>query len=86
MAYSVQFSPAASRQFRRLTRALQERLQQGIDGLETEPRPSGVVKLKGESDTYRLRLGDYRVIYEIHDTVLRVLVLRVGHRREVYRG
>ena len=55
-----------------------------MDSLATNPRPHGVVKLSGQ-DAYRLRAGDYRIVYEIHDRILLVVVLDVGHRREVYR-
>ena len=54
--------------------------------LADNPRPRGVEKLEGRENRYRIRVGDYRVIYEIHDEVLLVLVVRIGHRREVYRG
>ncbi len=56
-----------------------------IDALADNPRPSGAVRLKG-TDFFRVRIGDYRVVYEVHDSVLRVLVVRVAHRREVYRN
>ncbi|MGI8966712.1 MAG: type II toxin-antitoxin system RelE family toxin [Limisphaerales bacterium] len=52
--------------------------------LETIPRPSDVKKLKGRS-AWRIRVGDYRVIYEIHDRILRIIVVTIGHRREIYR-
>jgi mRNA interferase RelE/StbE len=58
---------------------------QAIDKLPDNPRPSGCRKLKG-ADVYRIRVGDYRVVYEIHDDVLIVLVVRVAHRSEVYKG
>jgi mRNA interferase RelE/StbE len=53
--------------------------------LAEEPRPSGVVKMAGEAFTYRVRLGDYRIVYEVQDEVLCILVIKVGHRREVYK-
>jgi mRNA interferase RelE/StbE len=49
------------------------------------PRPPGVVKMHGSEGYYRLRVGDYRVVYAIEDAVLLVLVVRIGHRRDVYR-
>ena len=54
-----------------------------LAGLETNPRPADVKKLKGR-DAWRIRVGDYRVIYEIHDRILQVIVITVGHRREIY--
>jgi len=60
-------------------------MQREIDGLELEPRPSGVVKLSGSSDLYRVRSGDYRIIYRIEDQILQVLVIKIGNRRDVYK-
>lgn len=54
-----------------------------LAGLETNPRPPDVKKLTGR-DAWRIRVGDYRVIYEIHDRVLQIIVIAIGHRREVY--
>jgi len=56
-----------------------------LTGLETNPRPADVKKLKGR-DARRIRVGDYRVIYEIQDRVLQIIVITLGHRREVYRS
>jgi mRNA interferase RelE/StbE len=85
MSYQIEFSKRAAKQFKALTLDIQQRLQPKIDALGEEPRPSGVVKLEGEDELYRIRIGDYRVVYQIQDQILQVLVLRVGHRRAVYR-
>jgi len=53
--------------------------------LETQPRPSGCRKLSGSDDIFRLRLGDYRIIYRVEDEKLVVLVIEIGHRRDIYR-
>ncbi len=82
--YSVTFTPAAARQWRRLTKQAQAQLQPMIDALATAPRPSGVVKLEG-GEGYRVRSGNYRVVYDIEDRELRVMIVRVANRREVYR-
>jgi len=84
VAYRLEFTPGANRQFRKLPKNLQARLTPHLDALTQNPRPSGIEKLKGE-EGYRLRVGDYRVLYEVRDKALLVLVMRVGHRREVYR-
>ncbi len=55
-----------------------------LEGLETDPRPPGASKLAGHENRWRVRAGDYRVLYEIQDDVLLVLVVRIGHRRDVY--
>lgn len=70
---------------RRLPKQIQERIEKGIDSLAVNPRPPGAKKMKGFENMYRLRVGDYRVIYQVEDDVLTVLVVRVGHRRDIYR-
>jgi len=61
------------------------RLRAAIDGLAENARPSGCVKLAGAPDVYRIRVGDYRIIYQVKDAALIVLVLSIGHRGDVYR-
>lgn len=85
MIYRVEFSPAASRQFRKLDATARRRVQAAVELLAIEPRPSGAKKLVGGDGEWRVRTGDFRIIYEIHDGVLLVLVLALGHRREVYQ-
>jgi mRNA interferase RelE/StbE len=85
MAHTVEFSPGAERDFRKLAREIQLRLRPRIDALADNPRPSGAKKLKGRSEMWRIRAGDYRIVYEIRDRILVVLVVRIAHRREVYR-
>lgn len=84
MSYSVRLTAAAERQLRWLSGHVQERLVRALALLELEPRPAGCRKLTGES-LYRVRVGDYRIVYEVRDRELLVLVLRVAHRRDVYR-
>jgi len=83
--YEVKFTKGARKMFRKLSQEVQERIQTKIDELAIEPRPNGVKKLKGEENAYRIRVGDYRVIYEIFDDVLLVSVVEVGHRSNVYK-
>jgi mRNA interferase RelE/StbE len=84
--YKVTILPTALGQLAELPHHDQKRIRERIDGLAADPRPPGVKKLKGEPDLYRLRSGNYRIIYSIEDVRLIVLVIRIGHRREVYRG
>jgi mRNA interferase RelE/StbE len=84
--YRILFAPSARRQLEDLPRKVQQRIAAHIDQLAVSPRPRGSIKLEGEDDLYRIRVGKYRVIYGIQDDELIVLVLRVGHRRDVYRG
>ena len=85
MDYRIEFTRRALKQFKSLTREIQLRLRPQIESLAKDPRPSGVKKLSASEDLYRIREGDYRVIYRVQDKVLLVLVLKVGHRRDIYR-
>lgn len=85
MSYRVDYSPAAGKFLRGLRDAvLLRRFDQAIGKLQNDPRPPGSVKLTGVS-YHRIRVGDYRVLYRIKDDVLIVLVVEIGHRREIYR-
>ena len=85
MTYSVRLSAAAQRDLDRLDTATTERVLRRIELLAANPRPHGVEKMAGPDDLYRVRAGDWRIIYQIADRVLSVLVVKIGHRREVYR-
>lgn len=83
--YRVLFKPSAERAFLALPRDIQKRLDKRLLALQDNPRPPGVKALTGEPGVLRLRVGDYRVLYEVHDAVLivLVLVLKVAHRGDV---
>ena len=85
MSYEVQILPKAARQIKALSVEVRQDISLTIQSLANEPRPIGVKKLSGEKDIYRVRVGNYRVLYRIVDKVLVVVVVSVGHRREVYR-
>lgn len=85
MSYQIQFSPVSARQLRKLDGHAQRRIQAVVELLAQEPRPAGAKKLVGGQGEWRVRTGNYRIIYEIDDGVLVILVLAVGHRRDVYR-
>jgi len=86
MPYTVEILRRAEKALRALTdRKLYLRLREAIDALAVEPRPHGCTKLSGAKNIYRVRVGDYRIIYQIEDGLLLVLVAEIGHRREVYR-
>lgn len=70
----------------KLPRDIQHRLDPALLALADNPRPPGCKKLQGREETYRIRVGDYRVIYRVEDDRLIVLVIEIGHRRDVYRG
>jgi mRNA interferase RelE/StbE len=83
--YELEFRPAALRALRKLPKDILRRIRAATEALCDEPRPDGVVKLAGVDDLWRIKVGDYRVIYTIADDVLVVAVVRIGHRRDVYR-
>jgi mRNA interferase RelE/StbE len=86
MAYTIEIARPAQRQLKKLDQTTRNRLSRRIDRLAMEPRPSGVVKLTDVSPPiYRLREGQYRVLYTIDDGKLIVLVVRVTHRSDAYR-
>ena len=84
MTYRIEVAPLAQRQIRKLSREAQGRILLRIGELGANPRPSGVKKLADEENLYRVRIGDYRIVYQISDRELLVLIVKVGHRREVY--
>jgi mRNA interferase RelE/StbE len=84
MAYRIEFAPAAARQLRKLDPQARRRIQAAVELLASEPRPAGAKKLVDGEGEWRVRTGDYRVVYEIQDDLV-VLVLAVAHRRDVYR-
>jgi len=83
--YTILLLPAAEREWRKLAPAVRERIAALLLALEDEPRPPGVAKLRGAVDRWRIRSGDYRVIFHVDDPTRTVTVLRIAHRREAYR-
>ncbi|KQO64941.1 type II toxin-antitoxin system RelE family toxin [Curtobacterium sp. Leaf261] len=84
-SYSVEFTSAAAREIRKLPKTLRTHLLDAIELLSTDPHPHGAKKLVGTRSAWRLCVGDHRVIYDVADAVMIVTVIRVAHRREVYR-
>lgn len=84
--YEIEFLPSAARQLKKLAVVGRDTVMVAIDGLATEPRPVGAKLLSGTSDEriWRLSVGDYRVLYQVSDSILLVLVVRVADRREAY--
>jgi mRNA interferase RelE/StbE len=82
--YAVEIIPKAEKEFLKLPERLKDSISRKILTLEDNPRPFGSKKLK-ETDYYRIRIGDFRVIYRIHDPAKLVKVLSIAHRKEVYR-
>jgi len=83
--YRVELVPSAARALKKLDHRTRLRVARMIDGLADDARPQGVKLLSVEDRIYRLRAGDFRILYQINDKVLLILVVAIGHRREVYR-
>ena len=83
--YKVFIDPRAKKQLLAVGQVEQRRIEKNIDSLAANPRPPDCKKLQGVDGLFRVRVGDYRIIYQVKDRELIVLVVRVGHRREVYR-
>ena len=86
MVYQVTILPAALRQLADIPKPDQRPIRKKIDGLSDEPYPPGAKKLHGKHEFFRLRSGNYRIVYTVEHERLIVLVVRIGHRREVYRN
>ena len=84
MSYRVELTTAAARQIKKLPRPARDRILDAVANLTGDPRPRGAKKLAGEETAWRIRVGDYRVIYDVFDSELVVTVVRAGHRHEVY--
>lgn len=86
MTWTVTLAPSAARQLRKMDPPARRRIQAVIDLLAQDPRPPAATQLVGGQGEWGVRTGDYRIVYEIWDQELLVLVVRLGHRRDVYRG
>lgn len=85
MKYQVKVVPSAKKALKNIENHYVKKIQQRIDLLETDPRHHGCIKLSGKEFTYRTRVGKYRIIYEIYDDKVLVLVVNIDHRKDVYR-
>ena len=84
--YQIAFTPAAQRQLASLDPPTQRRVAHRIEALGSTPRPPGAEALKGGQGELRIRIGDWRIIYMVHDAELLVLVIKIGHRGDLYRA
>jgi len=85
MAYAIIVKPSAKRELSRLPREVQRRIAERIDELARSPRPPGAETYRGRQHSYRTRVGDYRIVYEVDDSRAEVWVFLIGHRKDVYR-
>jgi mRNA interferase RelE/StbE len=86
MSYNIEIKPSAQKALAKIPQPQRGRIVKRIDRLAAEPRPKDSKKLSTEDSLYRVRVGDYRIIYQVEDDVLLVLVVRIGSRGDVYRG
>jgi len=85
VGYQIEIKRSAAKEIAALPKRDQRRVVSAIEALATDPRPEAARKLTNSENTYRIRVGDYRVVYQVVDEILTVLVVRVGHRKNVYR-
>ena len=85
MNYSVEILPRALKELEKISDPSYRRIVNIIDDLKNQPRPAQTLKLKGHEHRWRIRTGDYRILYEIHESTKTVIVFRVAHRKEAYR-
>lgn len=83
--YELEIAAAAERTLRKLDAPTRRRMLRALADLTSDPRPAGVIALTGYAGVLRHRVGHYRIVYEVHHDRLVVLVLDLGHRREIYR-
>lgn len=86
MTYTIVYRPSARKALLDLPDSVTRRIEPAIDALAANPRPIGVKKVAGSRNLHRIRVGAYRVVYEIHDDIITVVVVRIGNRRDVYRS
>ena len=84
-SYKIEVSATAEKQLRKLGKENRQRIIEAISSLAKTPRPKGCRKLKGFEDVYRIRVGTYRLIYNIDDKQILIIIIKVGHRKHVYR-
>ena len=85
MKYSVEFKKSAAKTLRKLPQSVQKRIIDKLSEIENSPPPSVETKLNGNIPFHRIRVGDYRIIYEIQNDILVILVVKIGHRKDIYK-
>jgi len=85
LKYSIEFKRSAAKALKKLPKQDRRRIRDKIDSFADNLPDPAITKMKGDNPFHRVRAGDYRIIYEIHDDTLLILVLKIGHRKEVYR-
>jgi len=84
--YQIEWKTSALRELKKLDKPVIPRIITAVESLVENPFPMGIRKLQGSEHTYRLRVGDYRILYEVCQSILRIQIVRVRHRKDAYRG
>lgn len=84
--YKIKYDKRFIKELEKIPSNIREKLKLAIEGLKDTPRPSGCIKLTGYKNLYRIRVGDYRVGYEIHDQLVVIVLVTVAHRRDIYKN
>ncbi len=85
MGYHLEYRASFKKELRKLSPKIRRAIVERILNLADDPRPNGVTKLRGADKTYRIRQGDYRIIYNIYDELIIIELIKIGHRSDVYR-
>ena len=83
--YVIKFDKRFIKLLEKIPVQFRTKIKEAIEELKSNPRPQGFIKLKGQNNLNRIRIGDYRVVYEIHDNILIILLIIIGHRKDVYK-
>ncbi|NGX63551.1 MAG: mRNA interferase RelE [Candidatus Anoxychlamydiales bacterium] len=83
--FKIQFSKRAVKELKKLPKTQQRKISTRIEKLMNNPYPSNAKKLIGETDLFRIRVADYRIIYQIKGKILTILILKIGHRKDIYK-
>ncbi len=86
MLNRLEYRSSVKKELRKLPKTDRKAVIEKIQGLKDKPRPEGSSKLKGSRDLFRVRYGDYRIIYQVKKNILIITIIRIGHRREVYKN
>ena len=86
MSYRIVFTKSAAKSLKKISKADQKRIADKIDSLAEAPPNPDTTKMKGNNPFHRVRVRDYRIIYEIQDEILIILIVKIGHRRDIYRN
>ena len=84
--YRIEWKASALHELKRVDRQFVPRIVAAVGSLSDNPFPTGVRKIQGTERAYRIRVGDYRVLYEVYRSCIRILIIRVKHRKDAYRG